>query len=474
MKKQKNEILQDQLIFEIENGNYELGSKLPSLRYMAKEYNLSIQTVMLAYHKLEEKGYLTSKERSGYRVSKPLTKSILINESIKCTGVLNPPPPTTTILDEFFYFSRQNNYTNFGSLVPHSTFFNFNSISREIRRKLNNVDTEFLKYGEPQGDPQLRNYLLNKYIKKRNNNYECFTTNGTLNSIFLSLSSICSPGDFIAIEEPYYFGFKYMLESLNLKIVAIKSSVHKGISSEQLKNAYNKHKFKAAILVSSFSNPTGSLVPNSEKEKIVELANKLNFYIIEDDVYGELYFGNTKPKAYLSYDSIGKVIYCNSISKTISPSLKVGWVIYPIHLKKKILNLKHGQLGSTSPVMESIVFNLIRSKKINLKARRSAYCYSNNIKMVQNFFEVHGKGYFKTSNPRGGFSLWVQGPKQLNTEKLYKILLKEKIVIAPGTLFSSKKSYNHFFRINCAFKSFEDCKKSIHKIIQESFKLLED
>lgn len=466
MKNYKYQELYDQLERGISQGEYEVGDKLPSLRFMANNHGLSIQTVMTTYHKLEENGLIKANERSGYSIlDTPNNKSYIDNQT-SCNGKLARPLDDIELLENFFEHSNNEKFVNLGSLIPHPSFFNKTQVNGEIRKILNQDSGSFFNYGEPQGNKKFKKFLLNKYAKNKSAERDCFTTNGTLNSIFLALSAVCKPGDVVAIESPIYFGFKFMLESLGVKTLSIKSLPHTGMTVEQLKRVYKKNKFKAIILISSFSNPTGALVSNDEKEKIVRLAEDKKFFIMEDDVYGELHFNKQRPHRYLDYDKTGKVFYCNSVSKIISPALKVGWLIIPKEYTRKINILKLGQLGAISPALEEVAKNLLKSKKIQLKIRRSAKTYQENISKVQHYFKQYGDGKFKTSNPQGGFCLWIEGPAELDSLDLYSRLLEDKIVIAPGALFSTSGQFNNFFRLNCAFEDFSAIKKSLLKIIE--------
>jgi DNA-binding transcriptional MocR family regulator len=296
------------------------------------------------------------------------------------------------------------------------------------------------------------------------------TCNGTLNAIYLTLSMICKPGDIVAMETPVYFGFRYLLESLNLKLLEISGDPQTGITRDDIKEAYKSTKFKAIILVSSFSNPTGSLVPDAEKKKTVDFISKKGIFLVEDDVYGDLYFDKNRPAKYLDYDKDGRVFYTNSLTKSISPSLKLGWLIAPERFESKMKTAKIGQLGSCSLMIEKLCYQLLKTKAVHLKTRRSALVYKSNIEKVQCYFNKNGYDLFKTSRPQGGFCLWVKGPAFLDSLALYETLLKKNIVIAPGRLFSSKKCYNNYFRLNCGFEKFEKVKPALKMLINEVLK----
>jgi len=466
----KYQVIYEEIEQQIKHGDLEVGDKVPSLRSMANTHNLSIHTVMAAYHKLEENGYLEANERSGYSVLAQSEKDIYLKNAIKSKQEITKPLDNMEVLDRFFEFSFNKNYLNFGSLVPHESYYNKSLVNAEVRKMISAPENVLFNYGEPKGIAELNRLLLNKLPKVNRDDRDAYTSSGTMNSIFMALSITCKAGDVVALESPVYFGFRYLLESLNLKVLEINGDPQVGLTCEQIKQSYKKNKFKAIILISSFSNPSGSLTPDLEKEKIVKFITKESIHLIEDDVYGELYFGKKRAAKYIDYDKQGRVFYCNSISKTISPALKLGWLIAPKKYSAQLKASRIGQIGAISPAVEMVCYKLLKSKNIMLKIRRSANSYKENIEKVQCFFRKYGEGQFKTSNPLGGFCLWVEGPKNLKSIDLYDQLIKKRIVIAPGTLFSSKKSYDNYFRINCAFEDFESVKKGLKTLIAEALR----
>lgn len=452
---------------QILHGDLENGEKLPSLRSLSKDHALSIHTIMSAYHKLEECGYIEASERSGYKVVGSIDKKLYMAQQSKTKQVAQNPFGNKDILEKFFKLSNNEKNLNLGSLIPHQSYYSESLIKSEYKKIINDDENTIFQYGIPTGFEKLKSLLMSKSVKENREQKVISTCTGTLNAIFLTLSMICKPGDIVAMETPVYFGFRYLLKSLNLKLLEISGDPQTGISTKDIELAYTETPFKAILLVSSFSNPSGSLVSDAEKMKTVQYVTKKGIYLIEDDVYGELYFGKNRPSKYIDHDTKGRVFYCNSLTKSISPSLKLGWLIAPKEFESKIKTAKIGQLGSCSLMIEKLSYQLLKSKAVSLKVRRSAILFKANIEHVQCYFNKYGLDLFQTSKPQGGFCLWIKGPSYLDSLELYETLLKKKIVIAPGRLFSSKRCYNNYFRINCGFQNFEDVKPALKVLINE-------
>ena len=156
---------------------------------------------------------------------------------------------------------------------------------------------------------------------------EVIVTSGCLEAISLCLKAVTSPGDTVAIESPTYFGIYQAIESLGLKVVEISTDPINGVDLDHLQKAIKKFPVKACVFIPNFNNPLGSCMPDDNKKKLVELITRHNIPLIEDDIYGELYFGKTRPKNCKYYDTKGLVMYCSSLSKSLTPGYRIGWII---------------------------------------------------------------------------------------------------------------------------------------------------
>ena len=150
---------------------------------------------------------------------------------------------------------------------------------------------------------------------------------GCLEAITFCLKAVTNYGDTVAVESPTYFGINQTIESLGLKVVEIFSDPVTGIDLNSLQKAIKKSTIKACVVIPNFHNPLGSCMPDENKKKLVEIITAANIPLIEDDIYGELYFGKNRPKTCKYYDKKGYVMYCSSLSKSLSPGYRIGWAI---------------------------------------------------------------------------------------------------------------------------------------------------
>ena len=169
--------------------------------------------------------------------------------------------------------------------------------------------------------------------------------------------------------------------------------------------------------------------------------------LIEDDIYGELYFGKTRPKTCKSFDKKGLVLHCSSFSKSLAPGYRIGWTI-PGRFKEKVRSLKRMHTVSTNTLAQAAVADFLSNGRFELHLRhlRKAL-HTQSLRYVQAVSE-----YFpddtKLTRPEGGFTLWIEMNKKINAYKLHKRALKHNIGIAPGQIFSTKGRFENCFRIS--------------------------
>jgi DNA-binding transcriptional MocR family regulator len=141
----------------------------------------------------------------------------------------------------------------------------------------------------------------------------------------LCLQAVCRPGDTVAVESPMYYGSLEVLETLGLRALEIPSHPRDGMSLEALRYAMDETPIQAVHLVTNFSNPLGSCMPDERKRELVELLAEREIPLVEDDIFGEIGYAPDRPKVAKAFDRKGLVLLCSSFSKTIAPGYRVGY-----------------------------------------------------------------------------------------------------------------------------------------------------
>jgi len=424
-----------------------IGDKLPSVRMLSEEYGISMGTAFQAYYYLEGKGLIESRPKSGYYVrfnqkrfpALPATpKPETLNESISVDEMV-------TIV---FKKMSTSDITNLAMAAPAMELLPTAKLNKSIVHAFRNSSTSCIQYEDIQGNMELRKQVARLAFNwggKINAN-DVVITAGCMEALSLSLQAVTKPGDTVAIESPTFFGIFQVMESLGLNVVEIPTDPIIGIDLNYFESAIKKQNIKACVFVPSFNNPLGCCMPDENKKALVQLITKHRIPLIEDDIYGELYFGHHRPRCCKTYDTEGWVLYCSSISKSLAPGYRIGWTI-PGRFREQLIRLKmrHTITGVTITQVAMAHFLSMGRFDYHLKKLRSAL-HTQQLRYVQGILD-----YFpadtKVSRPQGGFVLWLELNKKVNSFQLYQEAMKYQVSIAPGRIFAMRDQYSHYLRI---------------------------
>ncbi len=281
---------------------------------------------------------------------------------------------------------------------------------------------------------------------------EIVTTNGCLEAVHLCLRAVCHPGDTVAIESPIYYGFPQMIQMLGLQAIEIPTHPGDGMSLSALRYAMEHNEISDCLVISNFSNPQGSCMPEERKKELVELLASQEIPLIEDDIYGDICFSHERPIVAKAFDKKGLVLLCSSFSKTVAPGYRVGWVA-PGRFQSKIERFKTlSAIGTPMPTQLAIAEFLANGGyDHHLRRIRKVYA-EQTAAMARTVAEFFPEGT-RVTRPTGGFVLWVECPNYVNALKLYELSLEAGISIAPGPVFSIKGKYQNCLRLNAGFWS---------------------
>jgi DNA-binding transcriptional MocR family regulator len=275
--------------------------------------------------------------------------------------------------------------------------------------------------------------------------------------------AITKPGDTIAVESPVYFGVLRFAQSIGLKVLELPTDPDTGVDPDDVKKALQKHDIKAFFFVTNFSNPLGYCMPDEQKKEIVKILAHHGVPLIEDDLYGDVYFGKSRPRSCKSYDEEGNVLWCSSISKTLAPGYRVGWVAPGKYMDKiKRMKLYHSITSATAQQAAIASFLATGRYEHHLRKLRQTL-HANSLQFMRAIGEYFPDG-IKLTNPTGGFILWVELDKGIDTYSLYQEAIQQKISIAPGTIFTLQERYQNCMRLSYGMPWTHDVDKALKKL----------
>ena len=454
----KYENLVTQLKHQIESGVWQAGDKLPSLRKQAEQSGLSLMTVVHAYQMLESQGWVQSKSRSGYSVSPRTelphsteTKSIHSIESIDIND----------FIFDVLQASRNPRMISFGYAYPDPALYPRQQLVKSLSAAAKSLTISTALDNLPPGNEKLRSIIAKRYAAKGMNISpdEIVITAGALEALSLSLQSVTQPGDWVIVESATFYGALQTLERLGLKALFIRTDPKYGMDLQSLETALQSHPVKACWMMTNMQNPLGYTLSADKKEQLTALLAKYQVPLIEDDVYSELYNDEEPPLPAKAYDA-PNVMHCSSFSKSLVAGFRIGWVA----AGKQALNIQKLQLMSTittSVPIQLALANYLQTrnyehhlrqlrKKLYIRKQQTVRCLK---QYLPDNVNIHANA--------GGYFIWVELPKQVNTLKLYQQALSNMITIAPGKMFSSSDEFAHCFRLNTSFELTESRTRAI-------------
>lgn len=432
----------------IEKKALKVGDKLLSVRALSKEQGISLSTAFQAYYHLESKGLIEARPQSGYYVRFSPQHTFNIPHVCKPAEEVMPVS-IDDMISSVYHDLRAEKLTNFSLGAPSYELLPVAKLNKSVVHALRATNDSCVGYEHVQGYVGLRAQIARQSFNWGGalSEEDIVITNGCMEALSLSLKAVTKPGDAVAIESPTYFGIFQAMESLGLKVVEIPTDPVTGVDLDVLSSAIQRFDIKACLFVCNFNNPLGSMMPDEKKKSLVDMLSKKDIPLIEDDIYGELYFGKTRPRTCQTFDKSGIVIQCGSFSKSLAPGYRIGWTI-PGKYRDRVVQLKRMNNVSTNTLAQSAIAHFLENGRYELHLRHLRKALHTNClrygQAISDFFPDDTR----VSRPQGGFAIWLELNRRIDGYKVHKSALRQQIGIAPGQIFSLKGQFSNCFRIS--------------------------
>jgi DNA-binding transcriptional MocR family regulator len=432
----------------IADGLLRPGDRLPSVRQACRSHDVSPVTVTQAYYLLESRGLIEARPKSGYFVRARLGQRLPEPEMRRPLG-----DSTQLEVSDFIFRILESvkdpSVVPLGSSFPSPYLFPLDKLGRFLATAARKLDPLATVTDLPPGNEELRRQIALRYLAHGANvaPQEIVVTSGAMEGLNLCLQAVTRPGDLIAIESPTFYAGLQASERLGLKVIEIPTHPREGVSLPALDEALRQHPVKACLFMLNFANPQGSLVPDAHKKALLELLQRHDVPLIEDDVYAELYFGQQAPLCSKAVDEAGLVMHVSSFSKCLAPGYRIGWVAagrYAQAIQRQKLSTS---LATTVPVQIALADylkhggyeNHLRHLRRTLAQREAAFTAA---------VESHFPAGTRLARPQGGYFLWLELPPGVDALRLHRQALACGISTAPGPIFSAKREFAHSLRLN--------------------------
>jgi DNA-binding transcriptional MocR family regulator len=433
----------------ISSGVLRHGDRLPSLRRLAEERRLSLSTVVQALRQLEDRGLVEARPQSGYFVRRAL--SLRAEPAPRSTPEAAVAVDVTQRLVRVLQAGAKPGIAPLAAALPHPSLLPVAALQRLYA----GVARRHPKLLEGGSHINMDEPALIRQIVRRSLAWggplagdEIVVTNSCTEALGLCLRAVTRPGDTVAVESPAYYLMLQLLETLGLRALEIPTDPRTGISVEALDLATRDGRVAACLLVPNASNPLGSVMPEAKKRLLAALTAARGVAVIEDDIYGDLCFDSQRPWPIKAFDTAGNVMLCSSFSKSLSPSLRIGFVAAGRY-RQAIALQKTLTSGGTNPITQHVLAEYLDSGAYERHLRSLRRSYEQQVERMRQAVTRHFPAETRITQPQGGFVLWLELPEEVDATALHERALGQGLAFVPGELFSASGMYRNCLRLNC-------------------------
>jgi len=435
---------------KIITGQWPVGSKLPAQRLLAPALHVNRSTLQTALDELIADGFLKSRIGSG----------ITISNNTWAEYTAEHPPNWNSYLSSGTYLSnlpviQQINQREFdkdiirlgtGELAPDLL------PNQQLRHIIKSSASRIKSFGyqEPRGLPELRQEIsrhLQSYgIEAAPSGI--LVVSGALQALQLICFGLLSSDDYMFVERPSYLLSLKLFRSLHLHFSELPVE-HDGLSIDALRQQQRHHRHSLLYTIPTFHNPTGTLMPLTRRQELLQICRELRLPILEDDVYRELWIDKEPPPPLKSLDTAGNVLYVSSLSKSIGPGLRIGWIVGPEPIIEKLADLKMQHDYGCSTLSQQVAAEWLSGGyeedhlcclRKNLRLRRD---------LTNTLLHKHFADLADWDLPQGGFYIWLRFKSPLSMHRLFHAALAKHILLNPGNIYDSLASSS--LRISYAY-----------------------
>lgn len=433
---------------QIDEGTQREGTKLPSIRQFAQAHQVSVFTVVEAYDRLVAQGYLVSRPHSGFFVRRRAA-----------AGPAELPPAGTQGFDSAWYLRRIFEHRHLAvkagcGWLPGDWLFE-DGLRRGLRA-LAADEAELGGYGDPKGYPPLRQAICEALAEQQVAvpPAQVLLTQGSSQALDLAVRRLVRAGDAVLVDDPGYANLLFSLRFQGARLLGVPRTPQGydlAALETLLESASGEHRPKVFFTQPRLQSPTGSVAPLAQLHRLLQLAEKHDLTIVENDIYLEL---DPEPRASLaSLDQLSRVIYIGSYSKTISPNIRVGFAAAHPDLLEDLAQLKMISGLTSAELSERLALAAV------LDGRRRKHLKGLRERLAEAHQQVGARlaalGFELFAEPRAGMFLWARHPRLTDTLGLSNRAAEHDIMLGPGHLFRVDLQPTGWMRFNVAFSGDE-------------------
>lgn len=439
---------------QIAQGVIREGERIPSVRQTSQQHNLSVSTVIRAFLLLESQGVIESRPQSGYFVRRRPTGTVLpVPPAPPAPAeVARAPSLDTSALVLTTLRSIDQGSVPFGSPYPDPALFpwaRLNHYATSIGRR----DGGRMPLADlPPGNPELIRQIARRHLDNglAVDAGEIIVTAGATEAINLCLQAVARPGAAIAVETPTYYAQLQAVKRLGMRVLEIPTDPQLGIDLAALERAIDTDDVAACMVMPNFQNPLGFRMPEARLRALADLLARHDLPAIENDVYHELYYGDSHPLSLKHFDTHGLVMHCNSFSKSLTSGWRLGWTL-PGRFHQQVEKLKFLNTPSMPSLPQLAIAEYLRADGYDYHLRRLRKTLAQQASIMAAAVLRFFPDGTSVSTPSGGYLLWVCLPPGVQALELYARAQERGISLAAGDMFAASGAWRQHIRLNYSY-----------------------
>ena len=366
----------------------------------------------------------------------------------------------TSAIRELFKLLGKPGIISFAGGFPDPAMFDVEGIQAASTKALNEEPGSALQYGATEGYQPLREQL-SAFMSTKGavvSPQELIVTTGSQQALDLLGKTMISPGDKVIVEGPTFLATIQCFRLYGAELISAPIDAH-GVKTDELEKLIAEHKPKFVYLVPTFGNPSGALLSLERRRQVLEMAVKYQTLIVEDDPYGDLYFGEAPPPSLLALSdgvpgSRELLAYCGSLSKVLSPGLRIGWMIAPAELLANAVMCKQFSDAHTSTFAQATAAQYLKAGRMPDTLVNVRKVYGERARAMGAALARELGDAIEFTQPEGGLFFWARltghGGKSQNAGEFAKRAIEKGVAFVPGAPFYAAEPDTAAFRLSFA------------------------
>jgi 2-aminoadipate transaminase len=340
-----------------------------------------------------------------------------------------------SIIRELLKLTMQPDIISFAGGLPAPELFPVREFKEACNYVLEHYGEQALQYGPTEGYPPLKEFLaesMQKYgVPAVPGNI--LITNGSQQALDLVGRLFINNDDKILTDAPTYLGAIQAWQVYKPEFITTPLD-DDGMNPDLVEKVLQQHKVKFIYVLPNFHNPAGTTIPYERRQRLVALAAKYDAFIVEDDPYGQLRFESEDIAPLISMHK-ENVVYLSTFSKTLSPGIRLGWIVAPEKVISRLVQAKQGTDLHTGTFVQYVAHDIAERGILKRHVQRIRSVYRERRDVMLAAMEEYFPPGVTWTQPQGGLFLWVRMPEHVNSEELLQVAVEEKVAFVPGSAF---------------------------------------